>query len=64
MSKADKPNDWLTSKEVEKALRVDSCELMHLRLEGRIGFQKKGNAFLYAEKDVKRLHRQRASHGD
>lgn len=55
MSKSDKHEDSLTSKEAEKALRVDSCELMHLRLEGRLRFHKKGNAFMYAKEDVDKL---------
>ena len=61
MSKPGKPDDWLTSKGVEKALRVDSCELMHLRLEGRLRFRKKGNAFMYAKEDLQmardKMHR-------
>ena len=55
MRKLDRPDDWLTSKEAALALRVDSCELMHLRLEGRLRFEKKGNAFMYAKVDVERL---------
>ncbi len=55
MSKRDKADDWLTSKEAERALHVDSCELMHLRVEGRLNFQKKGNAFMYAKADVDKL---------
>lgn len=55
MSKRNKSDDWLTSKQAEQALRVDSCKLMHLRLEGRLHFQKKGNAFLYAKADVDKL---------
>ena len=51
MSKRDKPDDWLTSKEAEKALHIDSCKLMHLREAGSLRFQKKGNAFLYAKED-------------
>jgi hypothetical protein len=41
------PKDWLTSKEVEKQLRISSCELMHLREAGKLPFRKKGNAFFY-----------------
>ena len=59
MSKPDKPDGWLTSKEAEKALRADSCKLMHLRLEGRLHFQKKGNAFMYAKADVDKLRAQK-----
>ncbi len=44
--------DWLKSKEVEKALKISSCDLMHLRTSGKLRFTKKGNAYLYAAKDV------------
>jgi hypothetical protein len=49
------PDRWLTSSEVEKELRIDGCRLMHLRVEGHLGFKKQGNAFLYAKVDVDRL---------
>ncbi len=55
MDKTEKLNDWLTSKEAEKALHLDSCELMHLRVEGKLRFTKKGNAFLYTRADVDAL---------
>jgi len=40
-------NTWLTSKEVQKLLKISSCELMHLRVSGKLKFKKQGNAFLY-----------------
>jgi hypothetical protein len=49
---ADQPNHWLKSKEVEKVLKIDSCELMHLRTAGKLRFEKKGNAYLYDAGDV------------
>jgi hypothetical protein len=52
MSKPEKCGDWLTSKEAERALHVDSCKLMHLRLEGRLRFRKRGNAFMYSNEDI------------
>ena len=54
---AENQNDdqaWLTSKEAKAKLRVSSCELMHLREARVLKFHKKGNAFLYARKDVQR----------
>jgi len=47
-------SEWLSSDEARKKLRISSCELMHLREAGHLGFKKQGNAFLYAAKDVKR----------
>jgi hypothetical protein len=55
MSAARKTECWLTSKQVEKQLHIDSCELMHLREQGNFRFCKKGNAFMYAKTDVLRL---------
>ncbi len=60
MDKAEKPNDWLTSKEVERALGVESCELMHLRVEGKLRFTKNGNAFMYSRADVTKLRSRKA----
>lgn len=45
----------LKSKEVQKALKVQACEIMHLREEGKLRYEKKGNAYLYFEEDVKEL---------
>ena len=52
MTSSSVSGGWLTSKKAEKALRVDSCKLMHLRLEGKLRFKKKGNAFLYSREDM------------
>ena len=38
---------YLKSKEIQKKLKITSCELMHLRVEGKLNFIKKGNAFFY-----------------
>lgn len=55
ISRGDSPNDWLTSKQTEKALAVNSCELMHLRLSGRLHFRKQGNSFLYSNQDIESM---------
>ena len=47
-------NEWLCSDEVRRILRGSSCDLMHLREAGKLKFQKRGNAFLYASEDVRR----------
>ena len=38
-------SNWLKSKEVQKALKVRACELMHMRVEGKLRFEKKGEGF-------------------
>lgn len=45
----------LKSKEVQKTLKVQACEIMHLREDGKLRYEKKGNAYLYFEEDVEKL---------
>lgn len=39
--------EWLSSKEAKKALKVSDCHLMHMRLAGKLQFRKEGNRFFY-----------------
>ncbi len=48
---------WLKSKDAIKALKVTSCDLMHLRIAGKIEYKKSGNSFLYSLKDITKLTR-------
>jgi hypothetical protein len=43
---------WLTSKEAQKHPKISGCELMHLRVSGKLIFKKKGNAYLYQISEV------------
>jgi hypothetical protein len=47
MTNNDLNLSWLTSKQTQKLLNISSCELMHLRVSGKLKFKKQGNAFLY-----------------
>lgn len=38
---------YLSSKETMKELKVSSCDLMHLRVSGKLKYIKKGNAYFY-----------------
>jgi hypothetical protein len=42
-----KDENYLSSKEMMEELKVSSCDLMHLRTEGKLKFIKKGNSYLY-----------------
>jgi hypothetical protein len=48
-------NNWLTSKEAVKALRISDCDLMHLRMDGRLEYKKERNAFLYSKNSIDKL---------
>ncbi|MEQ8584071.1 MAG: hypothetical protein RIC30_15145 [Marinoscillum sp.] len=50
MNDDQKPS--LKSKEVQKALKISSCDLMHMRMAGKLRYTKKGNAYLYDAGDV------------
>ena len=45
-----KNEDWLKSKDAMKALKVSSCDLAHLRMEGKLSFKKEGNTFYILKK--------------
>jgi hypothetical protein len=50
MSENDK--SYLTSKETKLELKIQDCELAHIRQFGHLKFTKKGNAFLYSKESV------------
>lgn len=39
--------NWVRSAKARKRLNLSTCELAHLRGDGKIAFKKEGNAFLY-----------------
>jgi len=53
--------NWLSSREARRRLRVSACRLMHLRLEGKVRHRKEGKAFLYSAGDIERLRQESRS---
>jgi hypothetical protein len=47
--------DYMPTKEVKSKLKVQACDVMHLREAGQMQFTKKGNAFWYLRSDVEKL---------
>ena len=45
--------EWLTSTEARTFLKISSCTLAHLRLDGRLTFERKRNAFFYSAADCR-----------
>lgn len=43
----------IPSIESKRILKISDCKLMHLRQDGVLRAEKKGNAFLYHEDDIK-----------
>ena len=52
MYKKSSIEKWLSSKQAKSFLNCSDCELMHLRQERKLRYQKKGIAFLYAIEDL------------
>jgi hypothetical protein len=46
---------FLTSKEAKAELKVQDCDLAHIRNAGKLQFTKKGNAYLYSKESIERL---------
>lgn len=55
--------EWLTSVETRKALRISTCDLAHMREDGAIRAEKRGNAFYYFGKDVDALRKKKIKTG-
>ena len=51
----NKTTQFLTSKEAKAELKVQDCDLAHIRNTGKLQFTKKGNAYLYLKEAIERL---------
>ena len=51
----NKTTQFLTSKEVKAELKVQDCDLAHIRNAGKLQFTKKGNAYLYSKESIEKL---------
>ena len=49
---SNKTIQFLTSKEAKAALKVQDCDLAHIRNAGKLHFTKKGNAFMYSKGSI------------
>jgi len=48
----ENPLKYLTSKEAKKELKVQDCDLAHIRNSGKLQFTKKGNSYLYLKESI------------
>lgn len=53
----------LTSGEVRRLLKISTCDLAHLREEGQIRAEKRGNAYYYVGEDVEALRARKQKQG-
>lgn len=47
-----KEEKYLSSKEAKAVLKVQDCDLAHIRNAGKLKFEKKGNAFMYSKESL------------
>jgi hypothetical protein len=45
----------LTSKEAKKELKIQDCDLAHIRQEGMLQYTKKGNSYLYHKDSIEQF---------
>jgi hypothetical protein len=43
---------YLNSKEAKAVLKIQDCDLAHIRNAGKLQFEKKGNAFMYSKESI------------
>lgn len=46
---------WISSKDAIKVAKIKSCDLMHYRVQGKLEFEKRGNAYFYSEESLEKL---------
>ena len=46
---------WLSSKEVQKTANIKGCDLMHFRNQGKLDFEKRGNAYFYSKQSIEKF---------
>lgn len=46
-------DQYLNSQEAKAELKVQDCDLAHIRSTGKLKFVKKGNAFMYLKESLK-----------
>ena len=59
----DTGSDWLNSAEVRKVLKISTCVLAHMREDGAIRAEKRGNAYYYSANDVETLRGRKLKKG-
>lgn len=53
----EKTVKYLTSQEAKKELKVQDCDLAHIRNSGKLQFMKKGNSYLYLKESIEKYKR-------
>jgi len=48
----EKTVKYLTSQEAKIELKVQDCDLAHIRNSGKLQFTKKGNSYLYLKESI------------
>lgn len=46
---------WLSSKETQKFANIKGCDLMHYRIQGKLKYEKRGNAYYYSKESVEKI---------
>lgn len=55
MNKRTNSTKWVSSKEALKVAKIKSCDLMHYRIQGKLEFEKRGNAYFYSKESLGKL---------
>lgn len=51
----EKISKWLSSKEAQNSAKIKSCDLMHYRIQGKLEFEKRGNAYFYSKLSIENI---------
>jgi hypothetical protein len=46
---------WLSSKSSQKTSKISGCDLKHFRVQGKLEFEKRGNAYFYSKESLEKV---------
>ncbi|MEM5540705.1 hypothetical protein [Olleya sp. AS48] len=55
MSLEKENKNWISSKDAIKIAKIKSCDLMHYRVQGKLKFEKRGNAYFYSKESIENI---------
>lgn len=47
--------EWISSKDAQKNANIKGCDLMHYRTQGKLEFEKRGNAYFYTKSSIEKI---------
>lgn len=55
MDRSVEKSKWVKSSDARKIVKASTCDLSHMRQDGKIQYKKEGNSYLYKASDLQKI---------